>query len=166
MIKERKVCVFASTLFSRMHHDVSFDSSLILKQFLPKTWKPPETFISSSSDDADRLSTSYSYCINLKIFMRTTWHYIIHGPLYRGKQLQTPVHSILPWDGTAQADQELCLCTPGIERNNGRRKPALAKCSLFLLFLIKPYKSACNVGDPGSIPGLGRSPSKGQGNPL
>ena len=27
-------------------------------------------------------------------------------------------------------------------------------------------ESACNVGDPGSIPGLGRSPSEGDGNPL
>ena len=26
--------------------------------------------------------------------------------------------------------------------------------------------SACNVGDPGSIPGLGRSPREGNGNPL
>ena len=26
--------------------------------------------------------------------------------------------------------------------------------------------SAYNVGDPGSIPGLGRSPGKGNGNPL
>ena len=26
--------------------------------------------------------------------------------------------------------------------------------------------SACNVGDPGSIPGLGRSPAEGNGNPL
>ena len=25
---------------------------------------------------------------------------------------------------------------------------------------------ACNVGDPGSIPGLGRSPGDGNGNPL
>lgn len=25
---------------------------------------------------------------------------------------------------------------------------------------------ACNVGDPGSIPGLGRSPAGGHGNPL
>ena len=29
------------------------------------------------------------------------------------------------------------------------------------------YKaSACNVGDPGSIPGSGRSPGEGNGNPL
>ena len=27
-------------------------------------------------------------------------------------------------------------------------------------------ESACSAGDPGSIPGLGRSPGKGNGNPL
>ena len=27
-------------------------------------------------------------------------------------------------------------------------------------------ESACNAGDPGSIPGLGRSPGGGNGNPL
>ena len=27
-------------------------------------------------------------------------------------------------------------------------------------------ESACNVGDPGSVPGLGRSPGGGQGHPL
>ena len=26
--------------------------------------------------------------------------------------------------------------------------------------------SACNAGDPGSIPALGRSPGKGNGNPV
>ena len=26
--------------------------------------------------------------------------------------------------------------------------------------------SACNVGDPGSIPGLGKSPGEGNGTPL
>ena len=26
-------------------------------------------------------------------------------------------------------------------------------------------ESACNVGDPGSVPGLGRSPGEGNGNP-
>ena len=26
--------------------------------------------------------------------------------------------------------------------------------------------STCNVGDPGSIPGLGRSPGEGNGSPL
>ena len=27
-------------------------------------------------------------------------------------------------------------------------------------------ESACNTGDPGSVPGLGRSPGEGNGNPL
>ena len=27
-------------------------------------------------------------------------------------------------------------------------------------------ESACNAGDPGVIPGLGRSPGEGNGNPL
>ena len=27
-------------------------------------------------------------------------------------------------------------------------------------------ESSCNAGDPGSIPGLGRSPGEGHGNPL
>ena len=27
-------------------------------------------------------------------------------------------------------------------------------------------ESACNAGDPGSIPGLGRSPGEGKGDPL
>ena len=30
----------------------------------------------------------------------------------------------------------------------------------------KKKKSACNAGDLGSIPGLGRSPGEGHGNPL
>ena len=32
--------------------------------------------------------------------------------------------------------------------------------------MVKKKKSACNAGDPGSIPGLGRSPGEGNGNPL
>ena len=41
------------------------------------------------------------------------------------------------------------------------------------LYLIKGFpdssvgkESACNTGDPGSIPGLGRSPGEGKGYPL
>ena len=42
---------------------------------------------------------------------------------------------------------------------------------LFVDFLSFPggsdgKVSACNAGDPGSIPGLGRSPGEGNGNPL
>ena len=31
---------------------------------------------------------------------------------------------------------------------------------------LSSNESACNVGDPGSIPGLGKSPEEGNGNPL
>ena len=43
---------------------------------------------------------------------------------------------------------------------------------LSLSFLITGFsggstgkESACNTGDPGSVPGLGRSPGEGNGNP-
>ena len=48
-----------------------------------------------------------------------------------------------------------------------------SKCLLNLSLLIKGFSggsdgkaSACNAGDPGSIPGLGRSPGEGNGNSL
>ena len=50
-----------------------------------------------------------------------------------------------------------------------------ASISVFVIgpfiFSISPYvsdskKSACNAGDPGSIPGFGRPPGVGNGNPL
>jgi len=34
------------------------------------------------------------------------------------------------------------------------------------LMAKKEKETACNVGDPGSIPGLGKSPGEGNGNPL
>ena len=37
---------------------------------------------------------------------------------------------------------------------------------LLLLFISKVKESACNAGDLGSIPGSGRSPREGNGNPL
>ena len=49
------------------------------------------------------------------------------------------------------------------------------ECILILLdFILKRgfpgdsngKESACNAGDPGSIPGSGRSPGEGNGNPL
>ena len=39
--------------------------------------------------------------------------------------------------------------------------------SFVLIEVVLMYNiNACNVGDPGSIPGLGRSPGEGNGNPL
>ena len=37
---------------------------------------------------------------------------------------------------------------------------------IITLWLSDSKASACNVGDLGSIPGLGRSPGEGNGNPL
>ena len=43
---------------------------------------------------------------------------------------------------------------------------------MFTILLVLPLlvqmvkESACNAGDPGLIPGLGRSPGGGHGNPL
>ena len=43
----------------------------------------------------------------------------------------------------------------------------LANTYLGILFMAQMVKaSACNAGDPASIPGLGRSPGEGNGNPL
>ena len=51
-------------------------------------------------------------------------------------------------------------------------------CHLFIMFYLPQYinnwlpwqlsgkESACNSGDTGSIPGSGRSPGEGNGNPL
>ena len=44
-------------------------------------------------------------------------------------------------------------------------------CDIFYSVLYFPggsdsKASACNAGDPGSIPGSGRSPGEGNGNPL
>ena len=47
-------------------------------------------------------------------------------------------------------------------RSLGERKGYLAASLIAQL----GKESACNAGDPGSIPGLGRSPGEGYGNPL
>ena len=37
---------------------------------------------------------------------------------------------------------------------------------IFSIVVEMVKASVCNVGDPGSIPGLGRAPGEGNGNPL
>ena len=51
------------------------------------------------------------------------------------------------------------------------KKSSLPLMRPLLTLLGFPYssvskESACNAGDPGLIPGLGRSPGEGNGNPL
>ena len=54
---------------------------------------------------------------------------------------------------TLSAHTDLCICF------------YLSKCSGFPLSSVDKL-SACNAGDLGSIPGSGRSPGEGNGNPL
>ena len=44
----------------------------------------------------------------------------------------------------------------------------ISRCSYYMGFpgSSDSIESACNAGDSGSIPGLGRSPGEGNGNPL
>ena len=42
----------------------------------------------------------------------------------------------------------------------------LLKCEMGFPCSSVSEESACSAGDPGSIPGLGRSPGEGNGNPL
>ena len=55
---------------------------------------------------------------------------------------------------------------PGDERQSSFRPRHLALDSLLLLGGSDGKESACNAGDPRSIPGSGRSPGKGNSNPL
>ena len=49
-----------------------------------------------------------------------------------------------------------------------KQKPYLSNLIVIAGFPGGPdcKESACNAGDPGSIPGSGRSPGEGNGNPL
>ena len=56
---------------------------------------------------------------------------------------------------------------------NVRREDGIEGISLVLIEILVGFlhssvskESACNAGDPGSIPGSGRSPGEGNGNPL
>ena len=45
-------------------------------------------------------------------------------------------------------------------------KSKFRKSQIRASLVAQTVKSACSVGDPGSIPGWGRSPGEGNGNPL
>ena len=50
----------------------------------------------------------------------------------------------------------------------GFKRPLFLCPALFLKasLVAQTTKTACNAGDPGSIPGLGRSPGEGNDNPV
>ena len=61
-----------------------------------------------------------------------------------------------------------------LEHQEGRKYRKSKNLDKYIfLFLLRGFsgdsdakESACSVGDPGSIPGLGRSPGEGHSNPL
>ena len=96
-------------------------------------------------------------------------------------QVQTSSNEALFWNyGKVSYIEVLQLHPPSVTPFPGyfwRSRFVLAHCVLFCLDLTWPgfpggsdskrkKKSICNAGDLGSIPGLGRSPGGGHGNPL
>ena len=69
-----------------------------------------------------------------------------------------------PW-GHEESDMTEDLAPPG-KPNDTNNCPVLSTLLLGFLGGSDIKESACNVGDLGSIPGLGRSPGGGYGNPL
>ena len=63
------------------------------------------------------------------------------------------------------------LMTQQQQQHKGKCSTVKANISILMIHCGFPggsdgKASACNVGDPTSIPGLGRSPGEGNGNPL
>ena len=63
------------------------------------------------------------------------------------------------------------LMTQQQQQHTGKCSTVKANISILMIHYGFPggsdgKASACNVGDPSSIPGLGRSPGEGNGNPL
>ena len=57
------------------------------------------------------------------------------------------------------------------DRNQGYKSASTGSIPVFMELMgflggSEVKASACNVGDPSSIPGSGRSPGEGNGNPL
>ena len=66
--------------------------------------------------------------------------------------------------GWLQARLQLCLCLQANEISCDLRE--VWACLRGFSGGSDGKESTCNAGDPGSIPGLGRSPRGGHGNPL
>ena len=73
---------------------------------------------------------------------------------------QQPTRLLCPWDSLGKNTGVGCFPSP-IVKFRGSQK-------LYMGFLcgLAGKKSACNVGDLGAVPGLGRSPGGGRGNPF
>ena len=54
----------------------------------------------------------------------------------------------------------------GTQNSGGFRVKAISHQEIGLLWLLSGKESACDAGERGLIPGLGRSPGEGNGHPL
>ena len=75
-----------------------------------------------------------------------------------------------PGEGNGNPLQYSCLKIPWMEEPGGYNPQACKKSDtterLHIHITDITGASSCNAGDLGSIPGLGRSPGEGNGNPL
>ena len=116
------------------------------------------------------------------------WCYLSEGRSYGGKGHRSTFHPVHPhWKGVVvsliQTQQESSLkeflISPrkiSLEHMQRLKQQCISVFYLSFYVLVNCKRgfpsgsegkaSACNVGDPGSIPGSGRSPGEGNGNPL
>ena len=73
---------------------------------------------------------------------------------------------ILKWGAISFSRQDLSNFQRFPERNISQPVPAVNYPFMKDFSLFAGKESTCNVGDLGSIPGLGRSPGEGKGYPL
>ena len=88
---------------------------------------------------------------------------------YKRSACESRVPRAGPWHTTIVQFTLICSVTQSIKRtprNVTGDWRSWNMCHYFKLFLNNNKVSACNVGDPGLILGLGRSPGKWNGNPL
>ena len=94
-------------------------------------------------------------------------------PRKMGANTSVLVPFLMGLDHSFQSGKTICLCPFVLSFFECSKNPFFP--AYFLMYfkdtLIFPGGSegkapACNAGDPGSIPGSGRSPGKGNGNPL
>ena len=92
--------------------------------------------------------------------------------LIKQTQRQKTTHWNLGAAAAAAKSLQSCptLCDPIDVSPPGSPVPGILQARTlewtYSLSFLKVKASACNAGDPGSIPGLGRSPGEGNGNPL
>ena len=150
-----------------------------------RKWQPPPVFLPGKSIGQRRLA-SYSPWV-AKSQTRLSMQALAPGPsvqiiLRRGKTLQSHVPSLMGLTSCLHSHLwipvllVLIFCWPDkythISRCASEKNIYMCFSKTYICAYIcfprgsEVKASASNAGDPGSIPGLGRSPGEGNGNPL